>query len=68
VKIFLAIAFLILFAAEASAFTCAQVRWAVKNMSPETLAAYIRTTATPADIAKGRACLKVRQPRHRKRR
>lgn len=65
VKCILALAFLIGFAGSASALTCSQVRWAVKNMSPDLLASYV-AAATPAQIAFGRRCL--RPPHHKARR
>ena len=61
-KVILALIFLVAFTAEVSAFTCAQVRWAVKNMSPEMIAAYM-VSATKEQIAFGRKCLKVRHRR-----
>ena len=64
-KVILALMFLVAFTAEVSAFTCAQVRWAVKNMSPEMIAAYIATASTE-QIAFGRKCLKKPSVRHRR--
>jgi hypothetical protein len=67
-KVILAIIFVLAFTAEVSAFTCAQVRWAVKNMSPELIASYM-VSATKEQIAFGRKCLRVRHNvarRHRR--
>lgn len=50
----------------ADAFTCAQVRWAVKNLPAETMAQYI-AGATKEQIAFGRACLRVRHKVARRR-
>ena len=66
-KALLVVALFLAFIGEASALTCAQVRWAVKNLSPDVMAGYI-ASATKEQIAFGRACLRVRHKvarRHR---
>lgn len=60
------VAFLFGFARNADAFTCAQVRWAVKNMPPDLLASYV-AAATPEQIAFGKRCLRKPQAKRRRR-
>lgn len=64
-KSLIAALLLLMVSTSANAFTCAQVRWAVKNLPPEMMAQYI-AGATKEQIAFGRRCLRV--PHHRKRR
>ncbi len=55
-KYILAIALALSFAAPANALSCDLVKWAVANLSKETLAAY-KAKATPEQLSEGRACL-----------
>ena len=59
----IALAFLVAFTAEASALTCADVRWYVAHMTKEQIAAYV-ASATKEQIAFGRRCLQKRHLRH----
>lgn len=61
-KVLLSLSFLIISVGFADAFSCEQVRWAVQNLSKETLAAHM-ASATKAQIAFGRACLRHRKHR-----
>lgn len=46
----------------ASAWTCSQVRWAMRTFSKQTIAAYAKA-ATPEEKEKARRCLRQRHER-----